>query len=130
MRSRARHPAMTRGSGIGDIVEIRTLRGFAYAQYTHEPAEFGSLIRVLPGLQQPERYKARRMRDRFTSEMLEAYCGALGIEVFESSFYGPRAVLVRTELRLPPDALSLTLEEAQAWLEIIPGAEAAAPMPA
>lgn len=41
---------MTRVSGIGDIVEIRTPRGLAYAQYTHEPPQFGSLIRVLPGL--------------------------------------------------------------------------------
>lgn len=39
-----------RGVRIGDIVEIRTPRGLAYAQYTHEDAQFGSLIRVLPGL--------------------------------------------------------------------------------
>lgn len=100
-----------------------------YLTYDGDRWVFGTSGEPQP-FEQPERYKARRMRDRFTSEMLEAYCGALGIEVFESSFYGPRAVLVRTELRLPPDALSLTLEEAQAWLEIIPGAEAPAPMPA
>jgi hypothetical protein len=38
---------------IGDVVEIRTPRGFAYAQYTHEhrePPRHGSLLRVLPGL--------------------------------------------------------------------------------
>ena len=37
---------------IGDIIEIRTSRGLAYAQYTHEhsaPPRYGSLIRVLPG---------------------------------------------------------------------------------
>ena len=44
---------------IGDVVEIPTLRGFAYAQYTHEHREsprHGSLLRVLPGLydRQPE----------------------------------------------------------------------------
>jgi len=78
----------------------------------------------------PDRYKARRLRDRFTSEMLEEYCRALGIEVFDPSFYGSRAVLVRTAVDLPPAALSLSLEEAQAWLEITPGQQAPAVMPA
>jgi hypothetical protein len=38
---------------IGDVIEIETPRGLAYAQYTHEhrePPRFGSLLRVLPGL--------------------------------------------------------------------------------
>lgn len=42
---------------IGDVIEIETPRGLAYAQYTHEhrdPPRLGSLLRVLPGL-----YEAR-----------------------------------------------------------------------
>jgi hypothetical protein len=38
---------------IGDIIEIKTSKGLAYAQYTHEhiaPPRYGYLIRVLPGL--------------------------------------------------------------------------------
>ena len=38
---------------IGDVIEIRTSRGLAYAQHTHEhvaPPKYGYLIRVLPGL--------------------------------------------------------------------------------
>jgi hypothetical protein len=38
---------------IGDVVEIETPKGFAYAQYTYnykEPPVYGALIRVLPGL--------------------------------------------------------------------------------
>jgi hypothetical protein len=38
---------------LGDIVEIPTRKGLAYAQYTHEhvkPPHWGSLIRVLPGI--------------------------------------------------------------------------------
>ncbi len=31
---------------IGDIMEIPTKKGFAYAQYTHQHAQFGALIRV------------------------------------------------------------------------------------
>lgn len=42
---------------IGDIIEIKTPKGLAYAQYTHKhdkPPKYGALIRVLPGL-----YKTR-----------------------------------------------------------------------
>ncbi len=35
---------------IGDVVEIETPRGLAYAQYTHKHPMWGGLIRVLPGL--------------------------------------------------------------------------------
>jgi hypothetical protein len=31
---------------IGDIVEIGTEQGFAYAQYTHKHAQYGALLRV------------------------------------------------------------------------------------
>lgn len=34
---------------FGDVIEIQTPKGLAYAQYTHENPEYGSLIRVLPG---------------------------------------------------------------------------------
>ena len=34
---------------IGDIVEIKTLKGNAYAQYTHKHSQYGSLLRVFKG---------------------------------------------------------------------------------
>jgi hypothetical protein len=34
---------------LGDIVEIKTKRGLAYAQYTHENKIMGSLIRTIDG---------------------------------------------------------------------------------
>lgn len=34
---------------IGDLIEIPTARGLAYAQYTHKKEQWGALIRVLPG---------------------------------------------------------------------------------
>src|SRR5882724_12682696 len=37
---------------LGDVIEIETPKGLAYAQYTHEhrqPPRYGSLLRVLPG---------------------------------------------------------------------------------
>lgn len=35
---------------IGDIIEIKTGKGLAYAQYTHRNKPFGALIRVFEGL--------------------------------------------------------------------------------
>jgi hypothetical protein len=35
---------------IGDVIEISTLSGLAYAQFTHKHPTYGALIRVLPGL--------------------------------------------------------------------------------
>ena len=35
---------------IGDVIEIPTPKGFAYAQFTHKPARYGALLRVLPGV--------------------------------------------------------------------------------
>lgn len=66
-------------------------------------------------------YQARRVRDRFTSAMLERDCQALGIEVFDPSFYGPDAVLVESAVPMAPDGLVMTLQQAQDWLEIVPG---------
>jgi hypothetical protein len=46
-------PAMRKRPQIGDVIEIETPRGLAYAHYTHEhrdPPRSGSLLRVLPGL--------------------------------------------------------------------------------
>jgi hypothetical protein len=34
---------------IGDLVEIPTSRGLAYAQYSHHKDRWGALLRVLPG---------------------------------------------------------------------------------
>jgi len=77
------------------------------------------------GTEQPfeetEAYQARRVRDRFTSEMLERYCRALGIEVFDPRSYGPEAVFVESAVPMAPDGLVMTLQEVQEWLEIAPG---------
>lgn len=40
---------------FGDVIEIQTPKGLAYAQYTHKhikPPRFGALLRILPGLYQ------------------------------------------------------------------------------
>jgi len=35
---------------IGDVIEVATNKGLAYAQYSHDHARCGSLLRVLPGV--------------------------------------------------------------------------------
>ncbi len=62
-----------------------------------------------------EKYEAKRVRDRFTPEMLEEYAHALGIHLFDPGFYGPEGLLINIPKRLPPGGghRSLTLEEAQ-----------------
>ena len=68
-----------------------------------------------------EAYRSRRIRDRFTSEMLERYCKALGIEVFDPEFYGPESMFFESDVVMAADGLVLSLNEVQAWLEIVPG---------
>jgi hypothetical protein len=45
-----------------------------------------------------ERYKAQRVRDRFTPEMLASYASALGIDFANADAYGPRGTLVEVPL--------------------------------
>ena len=47
---------MSKRVRIGDIIEIPTSRGLAYAQYGHKKEQWGALLRILPGFcaQRPE----------------------------------------------------------------------------
>ncbi len=71
--------------------------------------------------EEPEAYRARRVRDRFTSEMLARYCRALGLDVFNPGAYGPGGVLVGQHVATREGIVVMNLAEAQEWLEIIPG---------
>jgi hypothetical protein len=66
--------------------------------------------------EKPERYQARAVKNRFTSEMLEEYCSALGIRLFDDDFYGPAGVLVKIGDPLPPEFVAISLAEAQSRL--------------
>ncbi|MFJ3488190.1 hypothetical protein [Leifsonia aquatica] len=61
--------------------------------------------------EEPERYTARRLRDRFDSGMLERYCQAIGIDVFNPDAYGPEGVIVDISKRRPD-----YVDPAQTWL--------------
>jgi len=52
--------------------------------------------------EEPERYVARRVRDRFTVEMLERYLAEFGgIRVFDESFYAPKSEAFLVERKGP-----------------------------
>jgi hypothetical protein len=71
--------------------------------------------------EEPDAYRARRVRNRFTSEMLERYCKALGLEVFDPARYGPRSMLIRSDVPVPSGGHVMSLEQVQRWLGIVPG---------
>lgn len=70
--------------------------------------------------EETDAYRSRRIRDRFTSEMLERYCQALGLRVFDPASYGPDCVLIRTPAEAPSGGYVLALDQVQEWLEIVP----------
>ena len=59
--------------------------------------------------------------------MLERYCQALDVDVFNPEFYASEAVLIQSGVRTSSNPIIKTLAEAQAWLGIQPGAAAAMP---
>jgi hypothetical protein len=68
--------------------------------------------------EKPDRYQARAVKNRFTPEMLEEYCSALGIRLFDGEFYGPAGILVKIGDPLPPEFVAISLAEAQSRLGI------------
>jgi hypothetical protein len=76
---------------------------------------FNSAGTVQP-FEQVERYAARKIADRFTPLMLEEYCRAFGIDLFNADFYGGQGFITHSApwflSRLP----SVTLTEARKQL--------------
>jgi hypothetical protein len=73
---------------------------------------FSAAGRVLP-FENTDKYRARKVVDRFTPEMLASYCTALGANPFDPDFYKPEGVLFQILDALPPGHSSYSLEEAR-----------------
>jgi len=60
-------------------------------------------------------YREKTIRDRFTPEMLERYCRAMDISIFDEGFYGPHGLLIETvyPASVMSDSLVMSLAEAQ-----------------
>ncbi len=65
--------------------------------------------------EQVENYRKRKVIDRFTVEMLDTYCRALGIEVFDASFYGGQCLVSHTATTTPPGP-AMSISEARSHL--------------
>lgn len=82
----------------------------------------GSWLFSVNGQEQPfeesERYRARRVADRFTVEMLERYCSAIDIGLFDEAFYGTHAAIVNTVQKLAPGSPVMSLEEARSHVVV------------
>lgn len=68
--------------------------------------------------EEPEFYKKRLTRDRFTPEMLERYCRALGIELNREEFYRSRSCAVRTTGQKYRGDLAMSIADARAHLDL------------
>jgi hypothetical protein len=75
----------------------------------------GSWLFSADGIEQPfeesERYNARRIADRLTGDMLERYCKALDIKLFDEAFYGTKAAIISTIQKLTPESPVMSLDE-------------------
>lgn len=79
------------------------------------PWKFFQQGKVQP-FEKVEQYANKHLRDRFTPEMLESYCEALGILAFDESFYGPKSFLLHQLTKFPSVSPKWTFQEAQAYL--------------
>src|SRR5262245_23934910 len=77
--------------------------------------EFNAIGTVQP-FEDVERYTARKIADRLTPGMIDDYCRALGINLFEEDFYGGPGALTYARLWLLPKGPTTTLAEARRQL--------------
>jgi hypothetical protein len=61
-----------------------------------------------------DRYRARRIRDRFSHDALAAFLAGLGIRAFDDDFYRAPAILLQKRRQAPRDDRDISLEEARA----------------
>lgn len=69
------------------------LRALQVTMDDHDKWVFYAVGPIQP-FEQPERYKARRVRDRFTAELLGEYAAAIGVRCFDDRFYGAQGCLI------------------------------------
>lgn len=91
-----------------------------YVSHDGSRWEFGATGTV-QAFEETERYEAKRVRDRFTSEMLQRYCHALGVDVFNPAAYASEFAQVKSDVVIGPGAMVKSLAEVQQWLGIVPG---------
>jgi hypothetical protein len=64
-----------------------------------------------------ENYGKPKIVERFTAEMLESYCEALGIKVFDADFYGGECLVSHIKRASQP-GLAISISEARSRLSV------------
>ncbi len=99
--------------------------------YGPQPTEWLNVVRSISAVQdsgrwewkqsgsvqpfeEPGRYQERRVRDRFTPEMLERYAAGMGIRPFDDAFYSLAAQLIESP-DVHQQARTQTLAQTRAW---------------
>jgi len=102
--------------GNGPLRVVRTIAVTATGRSTWDWTIDGGL----QPYEETDQYRQRKVRDRFTSEMLERYCRALGIDPFAADWYGPRGVLLTAPEPVAAED-EFSLAEVQEYFGIVPG---------
>ena len=69
--------------------------------------------------EQVDRYTASRIADRLTAEMLERYCQALGIDLFDEGFYRGPGVVTHARPWFLPRLATMSLADARRQLGLM-----------
>ncbi|GAB3932477.1 hypothetical protein GCM10029976_038490 [Kribbella albertanoniae] len=76
---------------------------------------------TVQAFEDPDRYEARRVRDKFTSEMLAEYAAELGVRPFDEDFYADQGILIESRQKVPRKGKSMSLADTQHYWGIVPG---------
>lgn len=110
-----------------------TLGAIQFSIFSAEPTNFSNHERVISlanegsskpkwdfyydgkvqNFEEPEQYKNKRIKKRFTEEMLIRYCLALGVKVNNAEFYGGSGFIVDIKDPLPAYDKEISLFEAR-----------------
>jgi hypothetical protein len=111
-----------RGRGTYGAVSFELFSETAtdFLNYERSIAEINDAVKwrfVATGKVQPyertDMYKKRSIRERFTCNLLEEYCLAIGVDVFSENYYGPEGILLMSNPAAIPSAEQISLTEAR-----------------
>lgn len=111
-------PGTIIGTLPGTSFQLFASRGTHFLNYERgvevgfdgENWEFSASGNVQP-FEEVDRYEAEQIRDRVTPDMLERYCRALGIDLFNADFYGPKGMLFVNKGPFVSEAPTMTWDE-------------------
>jgi hypothetical protein len=122
------------GSKTTDQGEVQIYGAFEFSRYGQKKNDGLNVIRrasiandaggwqfaaegEIQPYEQLENYQRRKIVERLTPLMLESYCTALGIELFNSDFYGEQSLSLHIQ-RKTVGGLTMSIAEARSHIHI------------